>query len=758
MNLLSFGISIALFLFLMTGCESKVGETAVDNSEAASLSKASENPESDLELFENTTLKQTAPTCSGTAMAKFLLTQNSARRILCKDETRLAVDYKPGPFCQDGLEIKAIDSDSQWVDCDQLKVCGQSVAGRRSLASRGAASISQLEFSELPWGCEGKIKIKFADQALDALEFKSIDVSFYPPACPKCAATGEPTCGLCGEDPLAPTIEQVVVDNQDCNTTRAIVFAKDEGAGLHRLAYSFDSGETWQASHYKDFKGLEFSLASAKIVVRDRAGNKTVYQKALQAKATPCPCEVAGGDLVPHGSSVQLYKSGSVACSASCELSPAVRTCNNGDLSGDVAYSFARCKVEGCPSCKTPWGETIEHGVTVQAFNRASATCAAECESGSLSCNKGQLQGEVQKFNARECKFQHPSCDCKHGSAIVGNGQTLKVFAQSEVACGSSCTEGQVSCSLGNLSGSTSSTATSCSVKACKCITPGGALIDPGETVEVFRLSKMNCSENIKCEDSGNRIKIKCADPIKNQWDLIEGTGNIADFKYSSCSRNSCGCVHLNVFFRPSDPAMKVYKLEKANAPATCEAPGNFGKVTCKELSPGYFRAEGDTNTSTFKYAQCEDVTKANNNGSGMSDHNVGAGEGGGAGGGLGNDIGDGEGFRRRRGGGGGGGGGDGCDTTKPPFYCSAGFTAKFITDTSMCFLPFRDGYKTWTPTSELDIRQRVSPGGYITGFSRSTVACGDKCSKYMGLIRCDTGIMSGKEDYKYADCTETCP
>jgi hypothetical protein len=75
------------------------------------------------------------------------------------------------------------------------------------------------------------------------------------------------------------------------------------------------------------------------------------------------------------------------------------------------------------------------------------------------------------------------------------------------------------------------------------------------------------------------------------------------------------------------------------------------------------------------------------------------------------------------------------------------------------CFLPTADGYP---PESfyqgENNLKQRISPGGFIAGFSRKEVPCGDSCSKYIGVIRCDQGVMSEKAKYPYSDCKELCP
>lgn len=57
--------------------------------------------------------------------------------------------------------------------------------------------------------------------------------------------------------------------NEDANLQ---LFASDGESGLHDVAYSFDGGATWQASHEKTFS----TATTVEAVVRDKAGNRSV--------------------------------------------------------------------------------------------------------------------------------------------------------------------------------------------------------------------------------------------------------------------------------------------------------------------------------------------------------------------------------------------------------------------------------------------------------------------------------------------------
>lgn len=344
-------------------------------------------------------------------------------------------------------------------------------------------------------------------------------------------------------------------------------------------------------------------------------------------------------------------------------------------------------------------------------------------------------------------------CDCRHGSLIIPHGTTKPVFTTEQVSCGQTCTAGTVSCNLGVLSGNTSYAHASCAQPLCKCVTPDGSLLDLNETRDLYKTNSIACNQTITCQDASNRVKVKCSDVNTNKIDIIENSGTLADFKHSACNVKQCSCVHLNVPFKPSDPPLKVYTKDKAVSPETCNTAALVGEVTCTESPAGTFRVSGATNTSIYKFTTCQD--NATSDGTGSSVYDIGIGEGGGSGGGLGNDVGDGEGFRRRSRGGG-GGPGSGCDISEPPYFCGGAGIELFAAN-SFCYLPTKDGYQA-PAFYQTGMQQRISPGGFVAGFSRKTVPCGDSCSKYMAVIRCDGGIMSGKTQFPYTDCVESCP
>jgi hypothetical protein len=704
-------------------CDSKV-TTPEDVKKEEDLK--AQNSSSSLELLENNSSKA-IESCSPQNSLKFLLTQNSEKIIYCRESTSLDSTLSEGPVCSGGVKLVSFESKTKWVLCDELSVCGQKAKTVFDLAANGSTQMRQLQFTGLPWGCTGEIEVATKEDMDKAELIKKIPIEVKAPACPMCDVSNTRTCEICGVDNKAPEILDVITESSQCNRIRILVFAQDDNSGLNAEAYSFDAGITWQADSFKDFTGLNLAITEQKVWVRDRAGNISKYAKAVAATASPCPCDTPWGERIEHGQVRTAYKTSTVACTTTCAANSQQRTCNNGVLSGTAEFVAKSCQVTGCPKCKLPWGDEIDHGVKVTGYNHSTAACAGECESGVLSCEQGVLKGNVSVYKYKSCQSSRPSCDCRHLGMVIANGQKRKVFAAPEVNCGSTCQEGEVTCVSGELQGNTTYQNASCSPKICKCLTTWGQQIDANQTVDAYKAATMSCDQNMACDNAANKISIKCTDVITNKFELTAGTGQIADFKQPSCSSASCACTHLGMQFKPTDPPLKVYKIEKGVSPDKCELAGNVGEVRCIK-SGSNFITQGDTNTNIYKFTQCQN--------------------------GVGNDTGDGEGFRRRLKGG--GGGGSGCDINQPPYYCY-GADGGASVNISMCNLPIEDGY-VFTPVDDSDYSQRITPGGYLSAYSRKEVTCGDSCSKYMGIVSCDHGLMSNKTKYPYLNCKEVCP
>jgi hypothetical protein len=735
------------FLIALTACTSSIGTD--EDFQPLNSVESYDDPQSSFELVHNSGIREQI-SCSPTNSVKFILVQNSDDKILCRDQTRLKPGLSVGEICPGGVEIQNIpDPQGQWVPCEDVLLCGQKALTITPLKSGSSSTLSQMEWSQLPWGCEGSIQTRLSSQDAESGEINEIGIMTQVPRCPLCAATNTETCLSCGDDREPPEIIDVFTESFRCNEIRVRIFAQDN-MGLHREPYSFDGGVTWQADSTRVYTGLELQLSIGLIRVRDRSGNIAQWDKNISSTASPCPCPAPWGETIAHGTSVDAYNASTVNCTTTCEANKQVRTCNNGVLSGSNSFASKTCRVTGCPACTLPWGATLQHGASVEAYNLASAPCAGRCLKTTLTCNRGALVGDASTYRFPSCSFTRPSCDCRHGGVVMPNGSTRQVFANETVACGQSCQQSTLRCTDGVLSGQSSYTALSCSVQVCKCRTPWGELLDINQTVAAYKNATFTCDSGMTCDSESNKITVRCRNPENNLFDVVEGTGNLQEFQQQSCSMPSCGCFHLGHMLRENQ-TMKVYKIAEGVPPARCETEGNFGEVRCTKSGTN-FRLLGDTNTNIFKYAECRDLEiPGSGTGTGSSPSDVGVGTGGGAGGGTGNDEGDGDGFRRR-----GSGGGSGCNINEPPYYCIGG-SASIPIKSSFCLLPSENGYSP-DVTNDTDFRHRIAPGVTLTLYSRREVSCSDSCSRYQKVVSCDLGVMTDRSEYRYLDCREVCP
>ncbi len=741
-------IGLLILFFLTVACNSQVF-TEEDQQAIESKQEQMEAMKSNLEVISNPSSNK-QETCDPKGGFNLLLTLNPDQKILCYDNTTLMKDLSPGPVCQGGVEIKAINPLKAWVPCKELSVCGVKPSQVTPLQNVGVAELFQLHWNNIPWGCTGEISWVLASEAEDQSKINSAPVLSQPPTCPVCEVSSTRTCGVCGEDNTPPEIVDIFVESFVCNEIRIRIFAKDD-QGLAPQAYSFDGGNTWQESPLKVYPGLSLSLAANQLQIRDKAGNITQHDVDIEGTAPPCPCDTPWGEKLAHGATHKAFKSMAVNCTTTCEANSQERTCNNGVLSGSNDYKAKTCTVTGCAGCTLPWGDKIEHGDSAKAYNLANAPCKDRCESATLTCDKGQLLGGVETFRYKACAYTLPTCDCTHAGVIIKNGNSQTVFNAKEVECNKTCAQGEVRCTDGTLSGQLGYQELSCSVKPCRCKTAWGGLLDNNQTDYAYKKKVLTCDDQVAgqtCNDANNRIRIRCTDPINNVISLDSGTGNVADFPSETCAPEVCGCVHLGNILKEGDK-LKVFKIEEATPPVKCDTEGNFGEVECTK-SGNNFRLIGDTDDDVFKYTECKDLEiPGTGTGVGNSPSDVGVGTGGGAGGGTGNSEGDGEGFKRRS-----RSSGSGCDINSPPYYCLGG-TFKMSTPNSWCSLPTEDGYVA-TDDEEF-FSQRIEPGGNLTLYSRKTVTCGDSCFNYQKIVSCDSGVMTNSDVYKYLDCREVC-
>lgn len=208
------------------------------------------------------------------------------------------------------------------------------------------------------------------------------------------------------------------------------------------------------------------------------------WNEQAGSTCTTASCSLPWGGTISSGQTTAAYLNSSEPCGSSCQSQS--RTCNDGTLSG--SYTNQSCSVSGCASCTTPWGTTVPHGDgaldwnTVTAFQSASVPFGESCVSENRSCNNGTLSGS---YVHQSCSVGGAAnCTAPWGTTVA-HGSSVNAYQASSVSCGNSCVSELRSCNNGTLSGSYASQ--SCSVGGCGCPLPWGGSISVGENVRAYR-------------------------------------------------------------------------------------------------------------------------------------------------------------------------------------------------------------------------------------------------------------------------------
>ena len=185
-------------------------------------------------------------------------------------------------------------------------------------------------------------------------------------------------------------------------------------------------------------------------------------------------CTFNGSTLLT-GSSVTAYQNSSVPYGSACISE--VRSCNIGFLSG--SYNYGTCAVNTPASCLFN-GQTIAHGISIEAYPGSSVDLGAECIFEMRTCNNGVLSGSNQFAS---CSINLPASCLFNGQTII-SGQSANAYLNSSVPFGQLCSAETRYCVNGALSGSNQYA--SCVVdQPASCLFNGQTLSD-GQSVSAY--------------------------------------------------------------------------------------------------------------------------------------------------------------------------------------------------------------------------------------------------------------------------------
>jgi Tfp pilus assembly protein PilV len=240
----------------------------------------------------------------------------------------------------------------------------------------------------------------------------------------------------------------------------------------------------------------------------------------------PASCTLPWGDSINSGSSETAYQTSSVPYGQTCASE--TRTCTNGTLSG--SYLFESCTVGEPANCTAPWGDTIAHGSSVDAYlvaNDPNGQCNQNKET--RVCSNGTLSGS---YTNKTCDNLGNNCATPWGTTVA-DGSSATAYQTSSVPYGQSCVSESRICSNGNLSGSYSYQ--TCSVlAAANCASPWGTAVLNGNSVTAYLSSSVvspsTCtSENRGCSNgtlSGTYTNQNCTVTVSTCSTTVTGKAN----------------------------------------------------------------------------------------------------------------------------------------------------------------------------------------------------------------------------------------
>ena len=389
------------------------------------------------------------------------------------------------------------------------------------------------------------------------------------------------------------TTEQKVIvmtDENKCKTAWGEILMSGESRKAYKLAETSSCRQTCEEIS-ETITCKDGKLSSA---------NVYIYPTCNRPK---CDCKL---DFLPnapalkHGDFVKLYTTQSIECK-SCDQYEVQRQCIDGTLSGDVNAKFQSCDSLACKDCQVTPGYFLKHDEskllykTTQGLNcDAQKKCESSTQSQMRTCNNGLLSGDAV-FNQLTCVNE--MCSCTVQNTTYKHGDNVAYYTKSESKCtdtfacsdagirvASKCTDGKIdNVPLGM------TIFNSCQQEQCKCIYKDAAGVETtltdGQKFDVFSQSTVACGTNCST--------------VKGSVNCSRGklTGNTA-FTFTSCSSNSCGCMHGDVRI-DNGKTMDVF----SNATPACgiKCDGIKGKVTCTAGS-----LSGDT---TLMATSCKEQT-----------------------------------------------------------------------------------------------------------------------------------------------------
>jgi hypothetical protein len=205
-------------------------------------------------------------------------------------------------------------------------------------------------------------------------------------------------------------------------------------------------------------------------------------------------CLTPWGELVEEGTTVLAYDQFLVNATEPC--TPNGRTCTAGALSSKG--NFKTCSQRIPANCSSPWNEGIPNGQSRVAFATPNVPYGMQCQQETRVCADGVLSGSAQ-FNS--CVVAPPiNCKTPWG-ADLAHGQSVVAYSTPSVPYGRDCGSVQQNrmCNNGVVTGGAEFSVPVCAVQPPrKCVTPWGAEVAHGLSVDAYYLALLNFGQSCR--------------------------------------------------------------------------------------------------------------------------------------------------------------------------------------------------------------------------------------------------------------------
>lgn len=324
---------------------------------------------------------------------------------------------------------------------------------------------------------------------------------------------------------------------------------------------------------------------------------RSVIAKVCEAAAKRA-C-VAGTTVVPHSGTRTFYRTSAVPFGSTCD--PLIRTCNNGALSGDPQYTFSACTPAATgQTCLLPDGVAIAHGVSPVLYKKSTVLFGQTCEPfGAVrTCNNGALSGNAE-YVYSSCSVQNAgTCTViasSTASTTLAHGTQKEFYSLETAPYTNTCNDYKQLrvCTDGHLSGADTYRYPSCKVNPARtCMLDNVTVAHGGKFTFFSARSNANCA--------GISLERICTDGTLSgigtfQYAVCALEGQkwcTLDNKYTAHNATS---TYYSTQKVPFGNSCSQFSIQRGCVNGTLNGSSAYGFATCSSSEPASCTLDGKT-------------------------------------------------------------------------------------------------------------------------------------------------------------------